>query len=69
MMRNAFSEAALYLILLTLRFSEVYGQVYRHNRFSGLPAQEQKPLKRFGLAQLSGSTLLEQGVMRRFNRR
>jgi hypothetical protein len=52
-MRNAFSEAALYLMLLTTRFSEVYGQVYHHNRFSGLPAQEQKPLKRFGLAQPS----------------
>jgi hypothetical protein len=38
-MGNVFSVAALNLILLTPRFSEVIGPLYDHNRFSGLPAQ------------------------------
>ena len=38
-----FSVAVLYPISSTPRFSEVYGRVRYHNRFSGLLVDSQKP--------------------------
>ena len=48
-----FSVAGLSLISLTPRFSEVHGQVYHHNRFSGLLAHNKKTAEAVGLAQTS----------------
>jgi hypothetical protein len=46
------SVAALDPISLTPRFSEVYGERYNHNRFSGLFASD-KTAEAVGLAQVS----------------
>jgi hypothetical protein len=52
-------------ISLTPRFSEVQGRGYFDNRFSGLVARGQKPLKRLWLPQVSFNTQLKQGVNER----
>jgi hypothetical protein len=57
-----FSIAVLYPISLTPRFSEVYGRVCYHNRFSGLLVDSQKPLKRLGARSRVVNTQLKQGV-------
>jgi hypothetical protein len=64
-----FNIAALHSILLTPRFSEVYGQPYDHNRFSGLPARRRKTAEAVEARSRVINTPLKQGVNESFNRR
>ena len=57
-----FSVAVLYPIPLTPRFSEVYGRVCYHNRFSGLLVDSQKTAEAVGPRSSVVYTHLKQGV-------
>jgi hypothetical protein len=62
------SVAAPYSISITPRFSEVQGQLYDHNRFSGLPAPLQKTAEAVGARSDAVNTPLKQGVNEKLNR-
>ena len=64
-----FSVAVLYPISLTPRFSEVYGRVCYHNRFSGFLVDSQKTAEAIGARSNVVNTRLKQGVNETVNRR
>ena len=57
-----FSVAVLYPISSTPRFSEVYGRVCHHNRFSGLLVDSEKTAEAVGARSRVVNTQLKQGV-------
>ena len=59
---HVFSVAVLYPVSLTRRFSEVYGRVCYHNRFSGLLVESQKTAEAVGPRSSVVNTQLKQRV-------
>ncbi|PYL02675.1 MAG: hypothetical protein DME32_05845 [Verrucomicrobia bacterium] len=63
--KYVFSVATSCPISLTPRFSEVYGGVRYHNRFSGFLLHSQKTAQAVGVRSGAGNTQLKQGVNER----